>query len=127
MIEKVVARRDRRKHFADLFGGLSFIASTGGRGTDHGLFGITCHRISHPANARYFNSSMACSTARSGTSVTTSTLPISRGRMKWVTPCTVFLSPLMRFAVRRALTSIFGKGARARIDEMMRCAVAESV
>ena len=62
-----------------------------------------------PPRERRRNSSTASRTAFSGTSLATSTLPISRGRMKCTTPFCVFLSDCSRARIFRALTFTSGK------------------
>src|ERR1035437_136532 len=135
VVQQIVARRDRREHIAHRCGGRCFVARSGRGGAHDALIRRTIRETyrrfvglgQRYASDNFLISSTAWMTARSGTVLTTSTFPMLVGKMKCGTPPTVFLSESSRFATPLLFTSTLGKGAYARTNPMMRCAVSESV
>src|ERR1019366_2933346 len=134
-VQQVIARCDRREHIAHRLGGRCFVSRSGRGGAHDALirratrgfdrrFVVLGQRY---ASDNFLISSTAWITARSGTVLTTSTLPILVGRTKCGTPPTVFLSERSRLTMPSLFTSTLGNGAYARTSPMMRCAVRESV
>src|ERR1035437_2299089 len=119
VIEQIVARRDRREHVAHRCGSRCFVLRSGWSGAQDALSRGAVRRFNRRlvvmgqryAFDSFLISSTASITARAGTVLTTSTLPMPVGRMKCGTPATVFLSESSRLAMPSLFTSTLGKGA----------------
>src|ERR1700722_19455202 len=80
-----------------------------------------------PPRDRRRSSSTVSITARVGTSLATSTFPISRGRTKCTTPFWVFLSDCSRLRILRGFTFTSGRRPRLNTASAIRPAVTLSV
>src|ERR1035438_8827307 len=135
VVQQVIVRCDRREHIAHRCGGRCFVLRSGRGGAHDALI----RRVSRGSERRFvvlgqryasdnfLISSTAWRIARSGTVLTTSTVPILVGRTKCGTPPTVFLSERSRLTMPSLFTSTPGNGAYARTSPTIRCAVNESV